>query len=58
MLYEVITRRVYTQSHIDYVIEVIIDIYGRRHELRGMVITYQPEILRHFTCHFEFVADN
>ena len=50
-----IPRRVYTQSHIDYVIEVIIDVYKRRHELRGMVITYQPEILRHFTCHFEFV---
>ena len=49
-----IPRRVYTQSHIDYVIEVIIDVYKRRHELRGMVITYQPEILRHFTCHFEF----
>ena len=50
-----IPRRVYTQSHIDYVIEVITDVYERRHELRGMVITYQPEMLRHFTCHFEFI---
>jgi tryptophanase len=50
-----IPRRVYTQSHIDYVIEVIINVYERRHKLRGMEITYQPEVLRHFTCHFEFV---
>jgi tryptophanase len=50
-----IPRRVYTQSHIDYVIEVIIDVYNRRSELKGVSISYQPEVLRHFTCHFEFV---
>lgn len=50
-----IPRRVYTQSHIDYVIEVIIDVYKRRNELRGMNIIYQPEVLRHFTCHFKYV---
>jgi tryptophanase len=49
-----IPRRVYTQSHIDYVIEVIIDVFKRRDELQGVKISYQPEVLRHFTCHFEF----
>ena len=53
-----IPRRVYTQSHIDYVIEVIIDVYERRNELRGMNIIYQPEVLRHFTCHFKYVDTN
>jgi tryptophanase len=50
-----IPRRVYTQSHIDYVIEVIIDVYNRRNDLNGVKISYQPEVLRHFTCHFQFV---
>jgi tryptophanase len=53
-----IPRRVYTQSHIDYVIEVIIGVYERRNELRGMNIIYQPEVLRHFTCHFKYVDTN
>jgi len=50
-----IPRRVYTQSHIDYVVEVIIEVYKKRNELRGMEIIYQPNVLRHFTCQFEFV---
>ena len=53
-----IPRRVYTQSHIDYVIEVIIGVYEKRNELRGMNIIYQPEVLRHFTCHFKYVDTN
>ncbi len=53
-----IPRRVYTQSHIDYVIEVIIGVFERRNELRGMNIIYQPEVLRHFTCHFKYVDAN
>jgi len=50
-----IPRRVYTQSHIDYVIEVILNVYAMRRELRGMKITWQPEVLRHFTAHFDYV---
>jgi tryptophanase len=50
-----IPRRVYTQSHIDYVIEVILEVYKNRNELRGMEITSQPEVLRHFTCQFKYV---
>jgi tryptophanase len=53
-----IPRRVYTQSHIDYVIEVIIDVHKRRNDLKGVKISYQPEVLRHFTCHFESVNPN
>jgi len=46
-------RRVYTQSHFDYVIEVIRDVYDRRESLRGMRITYEPQALRHFTARYE-----
>lgn len=45
-----IPRRVYTQSHIDYVAEVIIDVFNRRHELKGLVITEETPMLRHFTA--------
>jgi len=47
-----IPRRVYTQSHIDYVVEAILEVHGRRHELPGYEITSQPEFLRHFSCRF------
>lgn len=46
-------RRVYTQSHIDYVGEVIAHVADRASELRGLRMTYQPRWLRHFTCRFE-----
>lgn len=45
-----IPRRVYTQSHIDYVAEVIIEVFKRRNELRGLVITEETPLLRHFTA--------
>jgi tryptophanase len=45
-------RRVYTQSHFDYLIEVIADVWRRRTEIPGHRITWQPSLLRHFTCHF------
>ena len=47
-----IPRRVYTQSHIDYVVEAILEIEARKNDLRGYVITEQPEFLRHFSCRF------
>jgi len=47
-----IPRRVYTQSHIDYVIEVTIDLFKNRKELRGLEIVEQPPSLRHFTAKF------
>jgi len=48
-----IPRRVYTQSHFDYLIEVIEEVWDKREELGGYKIIYQPNFLRHFTCHFE-----
>jgi tryptophanase len=48
-----IPRRVYTQSHIDYVIEAIVNVHHRRRDLRGLRMTYQAPYLRHFTAHFE-----
>lgn len=45
-----IPRRVYTQSHIDYVAEVIIEVFNRRNELKGMIITEETPLLRHFTA--------
>jgi len=46
-------RRVYTQSHIDYVLEVAEETYKRRKELRGFRFTYEAPVLRHFTARFE-----
>lgn len=46
-------RRVYTQSHFDYLLEVIEDVWGDRERITGYRIRQQPEYLRHFTCHFE-----
>jgi tryptophanase len=48
-----IPRRVYTQSHLDYVAEVIARIAKRAGELRGYKFSYAPELLRHFTAKFE-----
>ncbi len=48
-----IPRRVYTQSHIDYVIEVALDVFNRRKQLRGFKITEEAPMLRHFTAKFE-----
>ncbi len=48
-----IPRRVYTQSHIDYVVEAILNVYDRREAIRGYRITYEPAFLRHFTARFE-----
>jgi tryptophanase len=46
-------RRVYTQSHMDYVVECIGDVFARRQSIRGMRITQEPPVLRHFTAIFE-----
>ncbi len=48
-----IPRRVYTQSHIDYVIEVVIDCYEHRECMPGYRIVEEPPMLRHFTAKFE-----
>ena len=48
-----IPRRVYTQSHIDYVAEAVIFVWKMREQLRGYRITHAPKVLRHFTAAFE-----
>jgi len=48
-----IPRRVYTQSHIDYVIEIILEVFRNRNKLNGYKITYEAPMLRHFTARFE-----
>jgi len=47
-----IPRRVYTQSHVDYAAEVIVQVYEKRASIRGLKITYQAPFLRHFTARF------
>ena len=48
-----IPRRVYTQSHIDYVVEVFDELIKNKANVRGYKITKEPKLLRHFTTHFE-----
>ncbi|HEX6335081.1 MAG TPA: tryptophanase [Flavisolibacter sp.] len=45
-----IPRRVYTQSHIDYVAEVIIEVFAKRKEITGLEIVEEAPVLRHFTA--------
>jgi len=45
-----IPRRVYTQSHIEYVVEVILDVWRRRDAIRGYDLVHQPPFLRHFSA--------
>ena len=48
-----IPRRVYTQSHVDYVVEAILNVWERRQHVRGYRMTEQAPVLRHFTARFE-----
>src|SRR6266516_2832971 len=48
-----IPRRTYTQSHIDYVIEIILEVWRNRGGIRGLRLTYEPPFLRHFTARME-----
>jgi len=45
-----IPRRVYTQSHIEYVVEVILEVWRRRGDIRGHEVVQQAPFLRHFTA--------
>jgi len=50
-----IPRRVYTQSHMDYAVECIAEVFARRDSIRGVRIVQEPPILRHFTASFELL---
>ena len=49
-------RRVYTQSHVDYLVEVILGVWKNRESIRGMRLTYEAPFLRHFTARLEPAA--
>ncbi len=48
-----IPRRVYTQSHMDYVVEVILEVWRRREQISGLRLTAEAPFLRHFTAQLE-----
>jgi len=48
-----IPRRVYTQSHVDYVVEVILEVWKKRDFIRGLRLTHEAPFLRHFTARLE-----
>jgi tryptophanase len=50
-----IPRRMYTQSQMDYVVEVVTEVYEKRDQLRGMKFIRQPPALRHFTGRFDYI---
>lgn len=50
-----IPRRVYTQSHMDYVVETILEVFEGRTELRGMRLIWEAPALRHFTAKFAWL---
>ena len=49
-------RRVYTQSHFDFLLEILEEVWKTRKKISGYRMVYQPQFLRHFTCHFEPVG--
>jgi len=51
-------RRVYTQSHVDYVAEAVVELAKHRESLRGLRIVEAPDVLRHFTAQFEVLPDS
>jgi tryptophanase len=51
-----IPRRVYTQAHFDYIVNVLVHVAENRAALKGYKITFAPELLRHFTARFEPVV--
>ncbi len=52
-----IPRRVYTQSHLDFVVATLVKIAARREKVRGYRFSYAPELLRHFTARFKPVGE-
>ncbi len=52
-----IPRRVYTNTHLEYVAEVIEGLHHRRDTVRGLRMVYEAPVLRHFTARFEPVTD-
>jgi tyrosine phenol-lyase len=56
MLRLAIPRRVYTNMQITHVVEPIIELYRHRDMIRGLTLTYEAPVLRHFTARFQEAA--
>jgi len=48
-----IPRRLYTQSHVDYVVEVILEVRKNRDRIQGLKLSHEAPFLRHFTARLE-----
>jgi tyrosine phenol-lyase len=48
-----IPRRVYTESHVDYVVEVILEVWKNRDRIQGLKLSHEAPFLRHFTARLE-----
>jgi tryptophanase len=48
-----IPRRVYTQSHVDYVVEIILEVWKNRERILGLKLSHEAPYLRHFTARLE-----
>lgn len=53
-----IPRRVYTQSHLDYVVAAVAQVWRRRAEIAGLELVYQAPTLRHFTARFRRASNS
>jgi len=51
-----IPRRVYTQSHLDYVVDTLVRVNQHKDQIRGLRLTYAPELMRHFTARLEMLS--
>ena len=48
-----IPRRVYTQSHIDYTVEIILEVWKKRQQIQGLKLLFEAPFLRHFTARLQ-----